>query len=81
MYGVLSCSFTFFYNRTIGGVLDFYIFMGPTPEHVVQQYSSAVGLPMMPPYWALGFQLCKYDYGNIDNLKTVVNEMRSYEIP
>ena len=70
-----------FILRTIGGILDFYIFMGPTPEEVVQQYSSAVGLPMMPPYWALGFQLCKYDYEGIENLITVVDEMRAYEIP
>jgi len=26
--------------RTIGGVLDFYLFVGPTPENVVQQYTS-----------------------------------------
>ena len=26
--------------RTMGGVLDFYIFMGPTPENVIQQYTS-----------------------------------------
>lgn len=24
--------------RTIGGILDFYVFMGPEPENVVQQY-------------------------------------------
>uniref|UniRef100_H2ZBD9 alpha-glucosidase n=1 Tax=Ciona savignyi TaxID=51511 RepID=H2ZBD9_CIOSA len=67
--------------RTIGGILDFYLFMGPTPEQVIQQYSLAIGTPMMPPYWALGFQLCKYGYGNIGELKTVVEEMRNYEIP
>ncbi len=26
--------------RTIGGVLDFYMFLGPTPENVVQQYTG-----------------------------------------
>ena len=24
--------------RTIGGILDFYIYMGPTPENVAQQH-------------------------------------------
>jgi len=36
---------------------------------------------MMPPYWALGFQLCKYGYGDIDELKKVVEGMRAYDIP
>ena len=26
--------------RTIGGILDFYIFLGPSPEDVVKQYTK-----------------------------------------
>jgi hypothetical protein len=26
--------------RTIGGILDIYLFLGPTPENTVQQYTE-----------------------------------------
>jgi hypothetical protein len=32
--------------RTIGGILDFYMFFGPTPEHVVQQYTKVTAFSM-----------------------------------
>ncbi|KAJ8029434.1 Sucrase-isomaltase, intestinal [Holothuria leucospilota] len=67
--------------RHIGGVLDFYMFFGPTPEDVVAQYTETIGRPVMPPYWALGFQLSRYGYNGIDNVKAVVARMRQYNIP
>ncbi|KAJ8027757.1 Maltase-glucoamylase, intestinal [Holothuria leucospilota] len=67
--------------RTIGGVLDFYFFLGPTPEDVVSQYTEAVGRPYMPAYWSLGFQLCRYGYNSLQTLQATVDRMRSYQIP
>ncbi|XP_030898548.2 sucrase-isomaltase, intestinal [Melopsittacus undulatus] len=67
--------------RTIGGILDFYIFLGNTPEQVVQEYLKLVGLPMLPSYWSLGFQLSRYDYGSLDEVKTVVERNRAIGIP
>ncbi len=32
-----------FVYRTIGGILDIYIFLGPTPSNANEQYSEAVG--------------------------------------
>lgn len=37
--------------KVIGGVLDFYIFSGPTPSDVVHQYYEVIGYPHMIPYW------------------------------
>jgi alpha-glucosidase (family GH31 glycosyl hydrolase) len=38
----------------IGGLVDLYIFTGPTPEDVMRQYQEVIGTPAMPPFWALG---------------------------
>ncbi|XP_071832375.1 sucrase-isomaltase, intestinal-like isoform X2 [Apostichopus japonicus] len=67
--------------RVIGGVLDFYLFMGPSPENVVQQYLELIGRPVMPPYWALGFHLSKWDYGNLTVMRDVVESMRANDMP
>ncbi|KAL4237199.1 hypothetical protein ACF0H5_005579 [Mactra antiquata] len=66
---------------TIGGILDFYMFLGPDPETVVQQYTNAIGRPFMPPYWALGFQICRYGYKNTKEIETVVQRTKQFNIP
>ncbi|XP_044145770.1 sucrase-isomaltase, intestinal [Bufo gargarizans] len=67
--------------RTIGGILDFFVVLGPTPEMVVQQYTKLVGRPVMPAYWALGFQLCRYGYKNDSEIEQVYNDMVAAQIP
>nr|XP_060635574.1 sucrase-isomaltase, intestinal-like [Anolis sagrei ordinatus] len=67
--------------RTIGGILDFYVFLGPTPENVIQQYTEAIGRPHLPPYWSLGYQLSRWGYPSIDVVKQTVKRMEQYGIP
>uniref|UniRef100_A0A8B9D7E5 alpha-glucosidase n=1 Tax=Anser cygnoides TaxID=8845 RepID=A0A8B9D7E5_ANSCY len=67
--------------RTIGGILDFYMVLGPTPELVVQEYTALIGRPVMPPYWSLGFQLCRYGYRNDTEISQLVEQMKAANIP
>jgi alpha-glucosidase (family GH31 glycosyl hydrolase) len=67
--------------RTIGGILDFFVFLGPKPEQVIQQYTWLVGRTILPPYWALGFQLSRWDYSNITHMQNVVKRNRDAGIP
>ena len=67
--------------RTIGGVLDFYVFTGDTADMVVQQYTDVIGKSIMPPYWGLGFHLCRYDYKNSTNMKNIIERNRKIGIP
>ncbi|XP_076591162.1 sucrase-isomaltase, intestinal [Chaetodon auriga] len=67
--------------RTVGGILDFYMFLGPTPEMVVQTYTSVIGRPVLPAYWSLGFQLCRYGYNNHTEIEGLYNDMKEAGIP
>eukprot|EP00887_Chlorella_sp_A99_P004722 scaffold4.g4722.t1 len=41
--------------RMIGGVVDLFVLAGPMPLDVLRQAATLVGMPAMPPFWALGF--------------------------
>ena len=55
------------------GVLDFYFFLGPEPEAVIQQYHEVIGRPHMPPYWGLGFHQCRWGYHDLQEVEDVVS--------
>ena len=40
---------------TIGGILDFFVYIGPSPSDVIRQHMLTIGLPFMPPYFSLGY--------------------------
>ncbi|VDN13487.1 unnamed protein product [Dibothriocephalus latus] len=55
--------------RTIGGILDFFIFVGPKPQDVVSQYLDLIGRPPLPLYWALGFHLSRYGFRDLADVQ------------
>lgn len=67
--------------RSTGGILDVYVFLGPEPKSVVQQYLDVVGYPFMPPYWGLGFHLCRWGYSSTAVVRQVVENMTRTHFP
>ncbi|XP_075072836.1 lysosomal alpha-glucosidase-like [Mixophyes fleayi] len=67
--------------RTTGGIFDFYVFLGPEPKTVIKQYQDVIGLPFMPPYWGLGFHLCRWGYTTSNATREAVKKMRDAEMP
>lgn len=66
-----------FPNKTLtytvlGGVLDFFINVGPTPNEAVKQYVSLVGKPPLIPRSALGFHLCRWGYNSLEKTKAAL---------
>lgn len=67
--------------RVLGGVFDFYVFAGPTPQDVLRQYLEVVGKPAMMPYWSFGWHQCRWGYKSLDEVKTVVRKYNESGIP
>ncbi len=67
--------------RTLGGILDIFVFTGPSPADVVSQLTEVIGRPLLPPYWGLGFHLCRWGYGSANNTQALVERMRDLGIP
>ncbi|KAI5644152.1 glycosyl hydrolases family 31 domain-containing protein [Phthorimaea operculella] len=67
--------------RAIGGILNLLYFIGPSPQEVVSQYTAVIGRPFMPPYWSLGFHLCKFGYHDINTTRKVWMSNRDAGIP
>jgi alpha-glucosidase (family GH31 glycosyl hydrolase) len=65
----------------LGGILDFYVYAGPSPSDVVRQHTQLIGRPHMVPLWALGWHQSRYGYKNVDALHTVIKEYHKHKIP
>ncbi|OQS05119.1 lysosomal alpha-glucosidase [Thraustotheca clavata] len=67
--------------RSVGGIIDFFVFLGPAPATVVQQYTALVGRPLLPPYWTLGYHLCRWHNHVMSDVTSVVDRMRAHGVP
>ena len=67
--------------RTVGGILEFFLFTGPKPLDVIAQYHDLIGHPLLPPYWSLGFHLCRYGAKNVDYIQNVLKRNLDANIP
>lgn len=67
--------------RAIGGILDFYIFLGPASADVVRQNINLLGRPHMPPYWSLGFHLCRFGYKTLKTTRQTWKRTIDAKIP
>ncbi|CAG9332945.1 unnamed protein product [Blepharisma stoltei] len=67
--------------RTTGGIIDFYVFVGPTAADVVRQYQEVIGFPALAPYWSLGWHQSHWGYNNLTIIEKIVDLYMRYKLP
>lgn len=64
-----------------GGRLDYYVFAGPTPKHVIEQYTHLTGRTPIPPKWAIGYHQSRYSYESEQEVRDLAAAFLEKEIP
>ena len=72
---------TFLTHKTIGGIIDYYIIVGDSPEDVVMNIQLLLGIPPLPPYWSFGNHQSRYGIKSFDEFKNIYKNYKKYEIP
>ncbi|CAG9314471.1 unnamed protein product [Blepharisma stoltei] len=67
--------------RTTGGIIDFFLFIGPQPADVINQYHDLIGYPTLVPWWGLGWHQCRYGFQNISVVSSVTTSYTTYNLP
>ena len=63
------------------GVIDFFVFTGPSPANVLAQYHYVTGLPAMPPMFALGFHQSQWGYDSQEEVMEISQLFIDHSIP
>ncbi|KAI0471760.1 alpha glucosidase-like protein [Xylariaceae sp. FL0804] len=63
------------------GLMDAFVFLGPTPREVTKAYGELTGTTAMPQEFSIGYHQCRWNYVSDDDVKEVDRKMDRYHIP
>lgn len=63
------------------GLMDIFVFLGPTPRDVTKNYAELTGTTALPQEFSIGYHQCRWNYVSDDDVKEVDRKMDKYHIP
>lgn len=66
---------------TTGGNLDINFFMRGSAKEIISEYQKFIGLPKLPPFWAMGFHASGNGWHNLNKVKDVVGDYEAHGVP
>ena len=71
----------YYYFSAVDGNLDYYFIYGPEVRQVVDGYTYITGKTPLPQKWTLGYQQCRWSYGNYERVMEIAHSFRENDIP
>lgn len=68
-------------HKTVGGIIDYFIFYADKSEVVLRKYHALIGRPYVPPFWSLGFHQCRWGWKSLKVVEQVVARFEQSDIP
>ena len=66
---------------TIGGIINYFITFGDTPEEAILEIHKIIGRPTLPPYWAFGWHQSRWGYKITKDFEKILDNYNKYDIP
>jgi len=63
------------------GLMDIFVFLGPSPQDVIKSYTDLTGTTAMPQEFAIGYHQCRWNYVSDDDVKEVDRKMDKFNMP
>ena len=63
------------------GLLDLFVFMGPSPQDVIKSYSDLTGYTQLPQHFSIGYHQCRWNYVSDADVRDVDRKMDKHNIP
>ncbi|KAF2826977.1 hypothetical protein CC86DRAFT_350180 [Ophiobolus disseminans] len=63
------------------GLLDVFVFLGPTPQDLTRQYGELTGFTAMPQSFAIAYHQCRWNYVTDEDVKDVDRRFDKFNIP
>ncbi|PQE23768.1 glucosidase II alpha subunit protein [Rutstroemia sp. NJR-2017a BBW] len=63
------------------GLLDVFVFLGPTPKDVTKAYGELTGYTQLPQEFSIAYHQCRWNYVSAEDVKDVDRKMDKFQIP
>ncbi|CAO3661753.1 unnamed protein product [Umbelopsis ramanniana] len=63
------------------GIVDIFVFFGPSSKDIFRQYTRLTGQPAMPQNFAIAYHQCRWNYINQNDVHEVDSQFDHHDIP